>query len=186
MFIIKNNYYFYIENTKDINLNSIKNNKKITIIYRNNNIPEKIDSILRFRKMCAQKSFKFYVSNNLKLFKESKADGMYLSSYNKKIYMYQNIKLIGSAHTFKEIKQKLAQGCKTVFLSRLFKTSYNNKKDFLGIVKCNLIANNYNAEIVPLGGIRNYNLNKLNMVNSNGFAILSEVKKKPAISNRLF
>ena len=41
MFIIKNNYYFYIENTKDINLNSIKNNKKITIIYRNNNIPEK-------------------------------------------------------------------------------------------------------------------------------------------------
>ena len=38
MFIIKNNYYLYIENTKDISLNYIKKNKKISIIYRQKNI----------------------------------------------------------------------------------------------------------------------------------------------------
>ena len=36
MFIIKNNYYLYIENTNDININKIKRNKKISIVYRNN------------------------------------------------------------------------------------------------------------------------------------------------------
>ena len=40
MFIIKNNYYLYIENTKNVNFNYLKNCKKISIIYRNNSIPE--------------------------------------------------------------------------------------------------------------------------------------------------
>ena len=41
--------------------------------------------------------------------------------------------------------------------------------------------------LVPLGGIKLSNLNKLNLVKSNSFALLSEIKKKPAnIINRLF
>ena len=40
MFIIKNNYYLYIENTKDIDINNIKKNRKISIVYRNNKNPE--------------------------------------------------------------------------------------------------------------------------------------------------
>ena len=115
-----------------------------------------------------------------------KADGLYLSSYNKKIHLNTNIKLIGSAHSFREIHEKIKQGCKTILLSRLFKTSYVNKKSFLDVVKFNLINNKYKLSIVPLGGIRNSNLNKLNMINSDGFALMSEVKKKPVITNRLF
>jgi hypothetical protein len=42
-------------------------------------------------------------------------------------------------------------------------------------------------QVIPLGGIKNQNLNKLNNVVGEGFAILSELKKKPAnIINRLF
>ena len=115
-----------------------------------------------------------------------RADGLYLSSYNKKIYLNKNLKLIGSAHSFKEINEKIKQGCKTIFLSRLFETSYKNKKGYLDIVKFNLIINKYNITIIPLGGIRASNLNKLNMVNSKGLALLSEAKKKPAITSRLF
>ena len=115
-----------------------------------------------------------------------RADGLYLSSFNKKIYLNKELKLIGSAHSFKEINEKIKQGCKTIFLSRLFKTSYKNKKDYLDIVKFNLIIKKYNISIIPLGGIRSSNLNKLNMINSNGFALLSEAKKKPAITSRLF
>jgi hypothetical protein len=40
--------------------------------------------------------------------------------------------------------------------------------------------------LVPLGGINNNNLLKLNLVNSYGLSLLSEIKKKPAISSRLF
>ena len=43
-----------------------------------------------------------------------------------------------------------------------------------------------NKKIIPLGGIKLLNLNKLKTVRSEGFALMSEIKKKPAISNRLF
>ena len=100
--------------------------------------------------------------------------------------MYKNINLIGSAHNFREISEKITQGCKTILLSRLFKTSYKNKKDFLGVLRFNLIVQKYKVSIVPLGGIKKLNLLKLNMVKSDGLALFSEVKKKPAIANRLF
>ena len=186
MFIIKTYYYLYIENTKDINLNSIKKNKKICIVYRNHKIKENIDKLCKFKKLCSRKNFKFYVSNDINLFKDCNADGLYLSSFNKKIYSDRNINLIGSAHSYKEIHEKIKQGCKTIFLSRLFRTSYAEKKGHLGIVKFNLIANKFKTSIVPLGGIRSTNLNKLKLINANGLAMLSEVKKKPAIASRLF
>tara|TARA_B110000971_G_scaffold108640_1_gene111270 strand:- start:526 stop:1086 length:561 start_codon:yes stop_codon:yes gene_type:complete len=186
MFIIKSNYYLYIENTQKIDLNSIKKNKKISIIYRNNNTQESVAKLHNFRKQCHTKGFKLYISNNVKLLKNCKADGLYISSYNKKIYLNKNLDLIGSAHSFKEISEKIKQGCKTIFLSRLFKTNYKDKKGYLGLVKFNLLALKYKIAIVPLGGIKYSNLNKLNFVNSNGLALLSEIKKKPVITNRLF
>jgi len=145
-----------------------------------------LKTIIQYRKECAKKGFKFYISNSIKLLKECGGDGLYLSSFNKKIYLYKNINLIGSAHNFREISEKITQGCKTILLSRLFKTSYKNKKDFLGVLRFNLIVQKYKVSIVPLGGIKKLNLLKLNMVKSDGLALFSEVKKKPAIANRLF
>ena len=186
MFIIKNNYYLYIENTRSINLNILKKNKKIIIIYRNNGEPENYKKIYTFRKKCKAKDFKFYIANNSILAKKCKADGLYLSSYNKKIYPKYSPCLIGSAHNFKEIYEKKKQGCSTVILSRLFKTFYKNKKDYLGLIKFNLIKKNCLIDLIPLGGINDNNLLKLNLVKSEGLCLLSEIKKKPAISNRLF
>ena len=186
MFIIKNNYYLYIENTMSINIDKLKKNKKISIIYRNNGVLENHLKLYVFRKKCKIKKFKFYVANNYKLAKSCKADGLYLSSYNKKNYFSYACNLIGSAHNFKEIYEKIKQGCGTIILSRLFKTSYKNKKNYLGVNKFNLIKKNFSINIVPLGGITNNNLLKLNLVKSQGLCLFSEIKKKPAISNRLF
>jgi len=186
MFIIKDNYYLYIENTRNIDLNYIKNRKKISIIYRNNNIQENKKDLCAFRKKCKVKGFKLYISNDIKILRDCNADGLYLSSYNKKIYLNKRINLIGSAHSYKEINEKIKQGCKTIFLSRLFETSYKDKKNYLGIMKFNIISSKYKVKIVPLGGIRSSNLNKLKLINSSGLALLSEVKKKPVITNRLF
>ena len=52
MFIIKNNYYLYIENTMSINLNHLKKNNKTTIIYRNNENLENFEKLEAFRKKC--------------------------------------------------------------------------------------------------------------------------------------
>ena len=186
MFIIKNNYYLIIENTSDIDLKNIKKSKKIFIIYRNNSTKEDIIKLINFKKQCNQRSFKLYIANDYQLAKICKADGLYISSHNKKIYLNKNLNLIGSAHNFNEIYQKIKQGCKTIILSRLFKTTYKNKKSFLGAIKFNLMKKNYVFNIVPLGGINGLNLLKLNLVNSKGFVLMSKIKKKPVITNRHF
>ena len=183
MFIIKKNYYLYINNTKSINLDLLKRPYKYIIIYRNSSLNEDIKKIVFFRKKCRCKKIKFYVANHYSLAKKSKADGLYLSSYNKKIY--NNINVIGSAHNHKQINQKINQKCRMIILSPLFKTAYKNKKK-IGLLKFNLLIRNYKIEIIPLGGIRYNNLLKMNLVNSNSIAIMSEIKKKPVISNRLF
>ena len=145
---------------------------------------ESFEEIAKFRKVCKQKKFKFFVANNYQLAKKIKGNGLYLSSYNKKIY--HNIDVIGSAHNFQEINQKIKQKCKIVILSRLFKVDKKDKKNFLDIIKFNLTCQKYKIRILPLGGIKEKNLLKLNLLKSNGFALLSEIKKKPVISNRLF
>jgi len=45
----------------------------------------------------------------------------------------------------------------------------------------------FNKNLIPLGGINSKNLNNLKNVDSIGFALMSEIKKKPAkIISRLF
>tara|TARA_E500000178_G_scaffold282080_1_gene282545 strand:+ start:63 stop:236 length:174 start_codon:yes stop_codon:yes gene_type:complete len=57
----------------------------------------------------------------------------------------------------------------------------------MGLVRFNLASLGQKISLVPLGGIRLSNLNKLNIVKCDAFALLSEIKKKPAkIINRLF
>ena len=81
----------------------------------------------------------------------------------------------------------MKQKCNKIIFSRLFKTNYKDKKTFLGIVKFNLFSRITNKELIPLGGIRENNLQLTRLANSKGFCILSEVKKKPAkIISRLF
>jgi|TARA_B110000211_G_scaffold65738_1_gene75773 thiamine monophosphate synthase len=184
MFIIKDYYYLYTENSESIDFDTLKKNKKISIIYRNHGKQEELFKIKKLRNECNLKNFKLYIANNQKLATDCHADGLYVSSYNKKIYFNKN--LIGSAHNYQEIYEKQKQGCKTIILSRLFKTNYENKKSYYGTTKFNMISKFSNLNIIPLGGINSSNLLKLNLVLSSGLALLSEVKKKPVITNRLF
>ena len=184
MIIIKNNYYLYIENIKDLDPDTIKTNKKINVVLRNTK-NNKISEIINYRLKCRSRKIKLYIANDDKIAVKCKADGLYISAHNKKKY-FSNINKIGSAHNIKEINQKIQQGCKEIIFSRLFKTNYINKKSFLGVVKFNLLKRTFNKNIYPLGGINNKNLLKLNMISSDGLAVLSAVKKKPAIASRLF
>ena len=191
MFINKNKYYIYIENLRSINLDLIKKKSKFNLIYRNNLKKENADKIISFVKLCKKKYIKFFVANDVSLALKVGANGVYLSSYNKALLkknkeVGRKFEIIGSAHNFKEISIKRRQGCKKVILSRLFKTDYKNKKSFYGTTKFNLLTKNYDNDFVALGGIRSNNLMKLKMLNCEGVALLSEIKKKPAIIRRLF
>ena len=189
MFTFKKNYFIIIQKLDDINLKNFKINRKIAIIYRNNKETDSFEKLLIFRKQCKAKKIKFLIANNAKLAVELKSDGLYLSASNKSFkslnYKNRKITIIGSAHNYKEINLKEKQGCKFVLISKLFRVSYDKKAEFLGVVKFNNLIN-FHKKIIPLGGINEGNLKKLKIIRGLGFAIMSEIKKKPAISNRLF
>ncbi len=188
MFIFKNKYFFIIESIRDINLKNIKNSNKFCVIYRSKALIEKKEQLIQFRKNCKTKNIDFYVSNNIKLARILKADGIYISAYNNNfrfgLLKNLNFKIIGSAHNIKEINLKKLQGCTSIIFSRLFKTSYKHKKGYLGVIKFNLLKKSRRENLIPLGGIRISNLNKLNTVKCNSVALSSEVIKKPIVFSR--
>ena len=77
-----------------------------------------------------------------------------------------------------EINLKKLQGCSEIILSRLFKTTYKNKIDFLGVIKFNLLSKLANVSLTPLGGINSKNLNNLKNVNCENVALSSLVKNE--------
>ncbi len=191
MFVIKNKYFLIIESIRDLDLRNIKKYNKFIIIYRNNSNKERLDDILKFRKSCKNKLIKFYIANNINLTILSKADGIYLSAYNKSFNSLTlknlNYEIIGSAHNTKEINLKKKQGCTSILFSKLFRVDYDKNSPFLGIIKFNRYFNLISNKLVPLGGIKENNLNSLKALNCKSFALFSEIKKKPAkIINRLF
>ena len=129
------------------------------------------------------------MANNFRLATLLKSDGIYLSSYNRSFkglsYKKKKFKIIGSAHNYKEIFEKIKQGCSLIIFSKLFLVNYNKNSPFLGVVKFNKYLF-FNKNLIPLGGIRINNLNNLKLVRCEGVAILSEIKKKPTIIRRLF
>ena len=66
MFILKNKYYLFVENTRDFDLNLIRKRNKFNIIYRNLTSKKKTD-LKYFRNNCKKKEFHFYVANNIQL-----------------------------------------------------------------------------------------------------------------------
>ena len=190
MFTLKNKYFLIIESIKDINLKKIKKHNKFNIIYRSKIIKDEITELIQFRRQCKSKKIKFYVANDLKLCVLIKSDGIYLSSYNRS-FKHLNLKklnfdIIGSAHNFKEINLKSKQECDYILLSKLFMVAYDRQSPFLGILKYSKYLHVINKKLIPLGGINSNNLTKLNILNCVGLALMSEVKKKPAIIDRLF
>ena len=190
MFIVKKKYFLLIESIKDINLSNIKKKHKFVIIYRPGTNKEKICDIKSFRNSCRQKKIEFYIANNIKLCILLQSDGIYLSSYNRTYrplnFKNYNFKIIVSAHNLNEIRLKIKQGCDYIIFSKLFLVDYNKNSLYLGINRFNNFLNNIYKKLIPLGGIKINNINKLKNLNSEGFALMSEIKKKPAILDRLF
>ena len=126
--LLPNLFIFLNEYNKKVFEN---NSTNIGIIYRNYNSSNKKKELLKIAKECKKKRYKLFVSNNIKLALEVKADGIYIPSFYKinKSHNLENKNLIilGSAHNQKEIHEKLLQKCIGIFLSPLFLTKNNNK-----------------------------------------------------------
>ena len=172
--------YFLINKLDEINLDYVKKIGAILIL-RN---PEKytINNLIEFKIKCSQRKIDLYIANNVKILFILQSNKFYISAYNKRQfwhlrYINSKINIIGSAHNILEINQKIKQGCNQILLSRLFKTKYKNKKEFLGKIKFNLLSRNFQVNFIALGGIKEKNFSHIKDLNVSGVALLSDKKK---------
>ena len=165
-------YYFISE----INYSRLKNlDKNISLIWRNKNKETPIKNLIELRNFCNKNNRKLYINNNIKLANKIKADGLYISSYNKDLMLKSNLlkkkfKILGSAHNLKEIKIKELQNVDEIFLSPLFKEKTNKQLD---IYKYFNLKKTTKMKDISLGGINEKNIKKLKLIRPFGFAGIS-------------
>ena len=171
--------YYFIDK---FDTNNIDNQEINTgIIYRNYNEKNNLNTIIKIKKYCRKKGYKFFLSNNTRLAINLDLDGAYIPSFNKDLKHLsfsrrKKFLIMGSAHNNKEIKLKEKQGVNIIFLSSIFKEN----KNYLGINKFKLLSNLTNKKVIALGGISKKNLKKLKLIDSFGFAGISFFQKKTA------
>ena len=169
-----NSYYIITElNSKTIK--NLKKNSKINVIYRpktrdyNNETLKKIIRINIYNKI--------FIANKNKACPIKGLCGIYLSAYNKKTLTSNHFtkdKLIGSAHSFREVAEKIKSKCNIIFLSPVLKKKGGKKP--IGLIKFLLISQHFKSiTLIPLGGIQNPN--KLKNYRIKNFAGISYFNK---------
>ena len=164
------------------------NNTNLGVIYRNYNDPKRETELIKIAKACKKKRYQLFVSNNIKLALKVRADGIYIPSFNrtKKFFNLEkkNLTILGSAHNQKEIREKISQKCRAIFLSPIF---YVEKSiNFLNVYKFNSLSRSNKVNILALGGITEHNVHKLRLLHTKGFGGIGIFKKKPALKRPVF
>ena len=184
---LPNLYIFLDQYDKQIFENNITN---VGIVYRNYNNPNRENELIKIIKACRKKRYQLFVSNDVKLALKVKADGIYIPSFNKlsnfKNFEKKNFVILGSAHNQREIKEKILQKCKAIFLSPIFYVEKST--NFLGVNKFNSLSSSFanNTNILALGGISENNIGKLRLLKIKGFGGIRMFKKKPAFKRPVF
>ena len=180
------NFFIFLDH---YNSEVFKNkNQNIGVIYRNYSNIKREDELIKIANACKKSRFTLFVSNDIRLALKVKADGIYIPAFNK-TKKFSNLekkgfKILGSAHNQQEIKTKISQNCKAIFLSPIF--FVKKSKTFLGMHKFNYLSHRNKINFLALGGISTENISKLKLLDIKGFGGISLFKKKPAYKRPVF
>ena len=170
--------FYFIDEYKKSHLGNL--DKNISILFRNYNKSYDENEVLKIKKFCLSSNRSFFISNNLHLANKLNLDGIYIPSFNKDFSVLKKkdkrLKVIGSAHNFKEILIKKKQKVDLLFISPIFKMK--KKTSFLDIYKFNILSKFINKKVIALGGINIKNIKKIKIINCHGFAVISYFKNK--------
>jgi thiamine-phosphate pyrophosphorylase len=187
--MIKNKLKKYIF-IKDLNEEIKKNIKKlcnVEIIINNIDFSEiSLKRFLEIQNFCQKNKIPFYIIDNYKIALKVKAQGIFISSGNKRmipnLFLYKKFKIIGSAHNQLEYFFKKKQQCETITLSPIFFNPKYSKNKALNPIKFNLISKDWNANLCALGGILDENIRKINLTKVSSIAfqrLIFGAKKNP-------
>jgi thiamine monophosphate synthase len=90
---------------------------------------------------------------------------------------FKKSSIIGSAHSFKEVREKIKSKCSIIFLSPILNKNTGKLRKPIGIIKFLLISQHFKkVTFYPLGGI--YSPLKLRAYGIKGFAGIEYFNKK--------
>ena len=165
--------FYFIDEFKKKHL--INLDKNISIIYRNYNKIYSENEVLEIKKFCLSTNRNLFIVNNIYLANKLKLDGIYLPSFNKNFSILgkidKRLKIIGSAHNYREIIIKKKQRVDLIFISPIFKVK--KKSEFLDVHKFNTLSKITKKKVIALGGIKEENIKRIRMVHCSGFAGIS-------------
>ena len=172
--------FFYINELNDIQKENLNQLKNINIIYRNYQKTDYLSNALKLQEYCKKRNFKLYISNDEWLAIKLRSYGLYIPSFNnEKKYLKSSLHLIGSAHNEIELRKKISQGCKEIFISPIFNTYSDSNKIGKGLnFYQNLMLKFSKIHIHALGGINEKNIKKIILLKGRGFSSISMIDKK--------
>ena len=172
--------FFYINELNDIQKENLNQLKNINIIYRNYQKTDYLGNAFKLQDYCKKRNFKLYISNDERLAIKLRSYGLYIPSFNnKKKYLKSSLHLIGSAHNEIELRKKISQGCKEIFISPIFNTYSDSNKIGKGLnFYQNLMLKFSKIHIHALGGINEKNIKKIILLKGRGFSSISMIDKK--------
>ena len=169
--------YYFVDNINSETKLLIKKFKKISLIYLNSGINNKIENLYSIKEFCRKNKIDLYVCDDFKLAIKIKANGLYLTKNNKTMNHCVNQKKgfinIGVAHNQLEFFKKKQQKVDKIFLSPIFKTKKYSKNKILETLKFRIISMRWKTNVIPLGGINQLNLKRIKMLNVEGFGFKS-------------
>jgi thiamine-phosphate pyrophosphorylase len=149
-----NAYYIISELNSKIKIN-LKKNSNINVIFRSKQKDYDNETLKKIIKVNIHN--KVFIANKNNACPIKGLSGVYLSAFNKRMLIsthFPKRSIIGSAHSFKEIREKIKSKCSIIFLSPLFENSKNKLNKPIGIIKFLLISQHFkNISLYPLGGI---------------------------------
>jgi thiamine-phosphate pyrophosphorylase len=178
-----NNYIFIKKLNENNKINIIKLINR-NIIYEHDQTDVSEKNLAEIKKFCLKNKTKLYIVDDYKLALKIKAQGVYVSSKNKRIipnfFTNKKYHIIGSVHNQLEYYFKSKQRCKTIALSPIFYNPKYSLNKILGPLKFNLISQNWNESLICLGGINNKNFKRLKITKAKSVGFFRLIEEKPA------
>ena len=165
--IFYKHYVFLEEINNLIKDNLVKFSNINIIIDINENNSKDFENQLSIIKFAKKNRIPFLIKNDFQKSIKYKANGVFMSSDNKKItkpiLLKKNFYIVGGAHNQLEYAQKLNQKCHLLMLSPIFFNEKYSKNKILNILKFNSKTIHWKVNLCALGGVNFKTLKKVKM-----------------------
>jgi thiamine-phosphate pyrophosphorylase len=165
--IFYKHYVFLEEINNFIKDNLVKFSNINIIIDINDNTSKNLEKQFTIIKFAKENRIPFLIKNDFQKCFKYKANGVFISSDNKKItkpiLLKKNFHIVGGAHNQLEYSQKLKQNCHLLMLSPIFYNEKYSKNRILNILKFNNKTIHWKINLCALGGINFKTLKKVKL-----------------------